>query len=244
MIEWYLEIRKLIRGIATKSRDALAALEAGGEDAARPIKRYLTGDYQQLQVVWNERCEGYLPTNLGRHLTFGMSNDFQDILQRDLPEFEGILDAKLSETMGERGELGFEHLLHPIIVESSYDRYRNSHLREAVLNSIIAIFDLIRKRTGIDDDGTNLVNRAFSVTDPYLVLSELKSDSGQNDQKGFMEVLRGSYQGVRNPKAHTLTHDLTELAAAQYLVFASLLARRVEESHLVKSNAPAKAAKR
>lgn len=243
MIKWYLEVRKLIRTIATKSRDALVALEAEDEEASRPIKEYLRSDYQQLQNVWNEQFEGHVPTNLGRHLGWGMSNDFKDILHRDLPEFEGILDAKLLETARKRGDLGFEHLLHPIILESSYDRYRNDHLREAVLNSIIAIFDLIRKRTGLDDDGANLVNRAFSLTDPYLVLSELKSESGQNDQKGFMEVLRGSYQGVRNPKAHSLSHDLTQLTAAQYLVFASLLARRVEEAHLVKSEITANSGK-
>ena len=46
-----------------------------------------------------------------------------------------------------------------------------------------------------------------------------------------------------NPKAHSLAHDLTQLTAAQYLVFASLLARRVEEAHLVKSEITANAAK-
>ena len=57
-----------------------------------------------------------------------------------------------------------------------------------------------------------------------------KDESGQNDQKGFMQIYKGAYQGIRNPKAHSLTHDLTEVKAAQYLVFASLLARRIEEA--------------
>jgi uncharacterized protein (TIGR02391 family) len=233
--KWYLEIRKLTRDIAAKSMDALAALEAEDEATARPIKEYLKTDYERLQEVWNEQVEGRLPTSLGRHIAWGMSNDFRDILRRDLPEFEGIVDRKLLEAAEDRGELGFEHLLHPIVAQSSYEMFRNGHLREAVLNSIVAIFDLIRERTGIGADGPNLVNRAFSLTDPYLVLSELESESGQNDQKGFIQVFNGSYQGIRNPKAHTLTHDLTAPKAAQYLVYASLLARRVEESRLVKS---------
>jgi uncharacterized protein (TIGR02391 family) len=241
--KWYLEVRKLIRDIAAKSMDALTALEAEDEAAARPIKEYLKTDYKRLQEVWNEQVEGRLPTYLGRHIGFAMSNDFRDILRQDLPEFEAIVDGKLLESAEERGDLGFENLLHPIIVQSSYETFRNGHLRDAVLNSIVAIFDLIRQRTGIDADGANLVNRAFSLTDPHLVLSDLKSDSGQNDQKGFIQIFSGSYQGIRNPKAHTLMHDLTGPKAAQYLVYASLLARRVEEAHLIKSEHVTKAKK-
>jgi len=63
-----------------------------------------------------------------------------------------------------------------------------------------------------------------------LILSELDSESGRSDQKGFIQLLQGSYQSVRNPKAHTLKTDLTPESAAQYLVFASLLTRRIQES--------------
>lgn len=60
------------------------------------------------------------------------------------------------------------------------------------------------------------------------------SESGQNDQKGFLQIFNGAYQGIRNPKAHSLNHDLDQNKAAQYLVFASLLIRRVEEAKVVK----------
>src|SRR5690606_8102564 len=102
--------------------------------------------------------------------------------------------------------------------------------REAVLNSITAIFDLIRERTGNGEDGDRLISQVLSLNNPALILSEIESESGQNDQKGFMQIFKGAYQGIRNPKAHTLNHDLDELKAAQYLVFASLLARRIDES--------------
>ena len=234
MIKWYVEVRKLIRDIATKSMDALKALEADDEAAARPIKEYLKSDYQRLQSLWNERHEGYLPTYLGRHLHFGMKNDFDDILRQDLVELENRIDKELLAASEERGELGFEALLHPVIADTSYDLYSTGHLRDAVLNAIVAIFDLIRTRTGLASDGAQLAQQVFSPNDPHLVLSELATESGQNDQKGFLQIFAGSYLGIRNPKAHTLEHDLTEEKAAQYLVFASLLARRVEEAQLVK----------
>ena len=111
---------------------------------------------------------------------------------------------------------------------------RARHLREAVLNSITALFDYIRAKTLVHDDGDKLIGRVFSVDKPVLVLSELQTESGQNDQKGFMQIFKGAYQGIRNPKAHSMTHDLTQPKAAQYLIFASLLARRVEEAQKVK----------
>jgi hypothetical protein len=40
-----------------------------------------------------------------------------------------------------------------------------------------------------------------------------------------MQIFKGTFQGLRNPKTHSLAHDLTEVKAAQYLIFARLLAR-------------------
>lgn len=238
MNKWYLELRKLIREIYSKSLDAQSILKSNENASAEAIKSYLKADYRRLQALWNERMEGGLPSYLGRHIAFGMANDLEDIVRRDLPELEEHLDALLNESADETGEEGFLHLLHPAIVASSYDHFQNGHLREAVLNAVLAIFDLIRKRTGIDADGANLVNRAFSLSDPYLILSELNTESGQNDQKGFIQLFHGTYQGIRNPKAHSLNHDLTEHNAAQYLVHASLLARRVSDAQLMKSDQP------
>ena len=130
-------------------------------------------------------------------------------------------------------DLTFEHLLHPIIVQHALAKYRDGHLRNAVLDSIIAIFDLIRQKTGLSEDGDELIGKAFSLATPYLVLSEIESDSGKNEQKGFIQILKGAYQGIRNPNAHSLKHDLTQVEAAQYLVLASLLTRRIEEAEVI-----------
>jgi uncharacterized protein (TIGR02391 family) len=70
----------------------------------------------------------------------------------------------------------------------------------------------------------------FSIENPLLILSELQTESGKNDQKGFMQIFKGAYQGIRNPKAHSLASDLDSVKAGQYLVFASLMVRRVEEA--------------
>ncbi len=244
MHKWYLEVRRLLREIHKKALDAQAAWQKEDQTSAETIKEYLKDDYRRLHAAWNEHVEGDLPSSLGRHIAWGMANDFQDILYRDLPALEEALDLHLAEAAEEKGEDGFEHLLHSVVVQSSLEHFKSGHYREAVLNSVTAIFDLIRSRTGVDLDGSALVNQAFSLNDPYLVLSELDTDSGRNDQKGFIQLFSGSYQGIRNPKAHSLNHDLTELKASQYLVHSSLLARRVGEARQVKTDAVTKPAKR
>jgi uncharacterized protein (TIGR02391 family) len=233
--KWYLGVRALLREIRSKALDAKKAWSAGDEVAAQVIHGYLRKDYQRLQELWNEAVEGPLPTYLGRHIGWGMENDVDDMLRHDISELEERLDSLLAAETEKKGDEGFHHLLHPAIVGSSYELFQSGHLRDAVLNSVVAVFDLIRERTGLDLDGSGLVNRAFSLTDPYLVLSELETDSGQNDQKGFIQLFSGSYQGIRNSKAHSLNHDLTESKASQYLVHASLLARRVSEGQVVKT---------
>jgi uncharacterized protein (TIGR02391 family) len=168
-----------------------------------------------------------------------MGKNYEDILNHDLQPSEEKTEPHLRDSIGERNQLDLEHLLHPIIKESSYKQFCDGHLREAVLNSIVAVFDLMRKRTGLNSDGRELVGEVLSADRPRLVLSDLKTESGRNDQVGFLQILQGAYQGIRNPKAHSLQHDLDELKAAQHLVFASLLARRISEAREAKPK-PAK----
>jgi uncharacterized protein (TIGR02391 family) len=152
------------------------------------------------------------------------------MLRLDIPELERRSEDHLRAMGRQPTALGYENLLHPVVAESSSALVASGQLREAVLNSITAVFDLIRQRTRLDLDGDALATRALSPDRPLLVLSELGTQSGRNDQAGFMQILQGAYKGIRNPKAYSLDHDLDDTKAAQYLVFASLLARRISEA--------------
>ena len=166
---------------------------------------------------------------MARHVRFGMNNDYEDIVVHDIPSVLKATEALARDGSKNAGVMGFEDLLHPAIVASSLSQYRNGHLRDAVLNGVIAVFDMIRGRTGLNLDGKDLVGQAFGLDKGKLVFSEIGTETGRNDQKGFLQIYEGIYTGVRNVKAHSLNHDLNEQKAAHYLVTLSLLARRVEE---------------
>lgn len=233
MIDWLISISEKCRDLLTKANDAKSHLQANEPDAAKTINGYMKADYDALVQLWRQvdpemKNTGRL-SDLARHIRFGLDNDYEDILKQDLPSVLKAAEALARE--GSKGVkcLGVEDLLHPMIISSSLAQYRNGHLRDAVLNAVIAVFDMIRARTGLQLDGKDLVGQAFGIEKGKLIFSEIETETGRNDQKGFLQIYDGIYTGVRNVKAHSLTHDLNEQKAAQYLVTLSLLARRVDE---------------
>jgi uncharacterized protein (TIGR02391 family) len=236
MLEWLIAVSDKCRDIEVKARDALTLLGAKEKDAAKTINGYLKRDLEDLKRIWLEvdpelKTPGRL-SELGRHVHFGADVDYDDIVKQDLPEVlvaaRAIARAKSKETQ----PLGFEQLLHPLIERTSLRQFREGHLRSAVLDGVTALYDLIRQRTGLQLDGKDLAGQAFGIEKGRLIFSELGTETGRNDQKGFMQIFEGIYTGVRNVKAHTLNHDLNEQKAAQYLVMLSLLARRIDECQI------------
>jgi uncharacterized protein (TIGR02391 family) len=232
MLDWFLSVNAILRELRKKTIDAQTHLRAGDDITAKVVNSYLKADYQSLWRAWeNSGFDTKEFGGLGRHIGFGEIHDYEDVIQRDIPAVEAWAEKHAREGEPAHVQVGFENLLHPVIFEHAYQQYRNGHFRDAVLNSIVAVFDLIRGRTGLKIDGQGLVSEAFSLEKPQLIFSEIDTESGRNDQKGFLQILAGAYIGIRNTKAHSLHHDLNETTAAQYLVFASLLARRVSEAN-------------
>ena len=139
-------------------------------------------------------------------------------------------DVKSGVSPAEALDVPFRELLHPVVKKNAYDRFRNGHYRDAILNSVIAVFDLLRQRTGLTMDGDSLATRAFSVGCPVLIVGDLASPSGRNEQRGVMQMFQGAWAAIRNPTAHTMHHTSTRKVAAQYLVFASVLAHYIDEA--------------
>lgn len=140
------------------------------------------------------------------------------------------LHGRLSRRLPPAAPTGFDDLLHPQIRQAAIKHYQSGDYRNASLDSVVALFDMLRQKTGLDMDGEPLCNQAFSPNGPIVIFSEMETESGRNDQRGFMDMFKGFYRGVRNPKAHTLVHDLDAVKCGQHLIVASMLARRLDES--------------
>ena len=195
MIEWLIAVYGKCRDLTAKANDAKGHLQAGEDDTAKMINGYMKHDHDALIQLWKEvdpemKNTGRL-SDLARHIGFGMNNDYQDILKNDIPSVLKAAEALVREGSKDAGAMGFEDLLHPAIVASSLAQYRNGHLRDAVLNGVIAVFDMIRARTGLNLDGKDLVGQTFGLEKGKLVFSEIETETGRNDQKGFLQIYEG-----------------------------------------------------
>lgn len=126
----------------------------------------------------------------------------------------------------------FWDLLHPKIVEVSKSRFETNHFADSVeaalkeVNNIVKV--IVKQKTGQEYDGANLMNKAFSLQNPIILLDNLSTETGNNIQKGYMQIFSGSMTGIRNPKAHE-NIKIDSQRAIHFLFLASLLMFKIDE---------------
>jgi uncharacterized protein (TIGR02391 family) len=123
-----------------------------------------------------------------------------------------------------------EHL-HPYISKGCSALFNNEHYPQASEEAAKAVFQYLRDKTAVDEDGAKLAQTVFSEKAPILAFSKLTDITQKNEQVGFMEMLAGFAKGVRNPLAHSHGGEQARQRAFEYLVVASLLCRRIDEAH-------------
>ena len=234
MLERYITINRTLRSLRKKIQDGIQT-ELHGDNgiAIAMICEYIRQDVREIKRLWPPDLPMDDLNKIERITLECDIKSFDEIDSEILNRIEDKIDKYFSEQPIGDLSVSILEILHPVVIEAAYSHFRSGRFRDAVFNAIVAVFDLIRSKTGIDKDGSSLVGEVFSINDPKLVFSDLETESGRNDQKGFLQILQGAYIGIRNPKAHSLQTDLDRLKAAQYLVFASLLARRIDEARII-----------
>jgi uncharacterized protein (TIGR02391 family) len=119
--------------------------------------------------------------------------------------------------------------LHKKIINSSRKLFSEKNYRPAVLEAYISLVDSVRKKSGISNDGTSLMQEVFSEKAPVLVVS-----ANRDEQIGFMWLFSGAVMGVRNPKAHYPVPQKDPIRALEWLSFASVLFRVLDESKKIR----------
>lgn len=104
----------------------------------------------------------------------------------------------------------------------------------AVLEAVKSVADKIRDRTGLTDDGAVLVDRALAGPSPMLAINPLKTKSEQDEQKGFANLLKGTFSMFRNPTAHEarIKWPIKKEDAEDLLSLVSLMHRRLDSAHM------------
>jgi uncharacterized protein (TIGR02391 family) len=119
--------------------------------------------------------------------------------------------------------------LHPEISRAASSLYADGHFANAVEASVKALNGLVRLRSGLEHDGTSLMERAFSPANPVLRFNDMQDQSDKDEQKGFMQLFSGAVSGLRNPRAHGFIRDDAE-RALEFIAFVSLLAKLLDQT--------------
>jgi len=106
----------------------------------------------------------------------------------------------------------------------------------AVFEAAKSLTDRIARETDLNLDGTQLIERAFSLEHPAVVMNKLETNSEKNQHRGLKEMLLGINYSVRNVTAHELKIKwaVNEDKAINMLSIISSLHKELDECHFIK----------
>lgn len=130
--------------------------------------------------------------------------------------------------------------VHKDVLEFCQERFLQKDYFYAVLEATKSVADKIRKKSGINEDGTKLIDQAFEKGQsyvPHLAFNLLRNSSEWNEHKGIMQLIRGLFSAFRNPTAHeSETYwSISETDALDVLTIASLIHRRLDKVYNTQS---------
>jgi uncharacterized protein (TIGR02391 family) len=126
--------------------------------------------------------------------------------------------------------------VHPQVL-----RYCNSELLQdnyfhAVFEAVKGVADRIREMTGLIEDGAALIDKAFSIENPFLALNSLRTDTEKSEQSGFINLLKGTFGMFRNVTSHApkIKWPIYEEEAFDLLTLVSLIHKKLDKTTLIK----------
>ena len=148
-------------------------------------------------------------------------------------EIQDINVTQCPENIAEMPNLLFDKMqFHPKVVETSKSLFETGHYAQAIFEAFKAINNFVKEKTGQSLDGKDLMAKVFREQDPLIKLNKLETRSERDEQEGFKFLFMGAMVGIRNPKAHDDIAQMDPFRTLEYLGFASLLMKRIEEGEV------------
>lgn len=146
------------------------------------------------------------------------------------------LTSRQTQGDGKEQECDFWAYIHPSIQKSSKKLYIDGHYANAAEDAFIEINDRVKHLFTIIKpgekipDGDKVMTTVFSANSPLIEFCNRNTQSGQNKQKGYMDMLSGAISALRNPKAHSNSEILSAKEAYRRLAVASMLMYAIDDA--------------
>jgi uncharacterized protein (TIGR02391 family) len=120
--------------------------------------------------------------------------------------------------------------VHPDVLRFCRAELLGDDYFHAVQEAAKSVFDKLRALTGKTEDGGSLVDAALGGEAPVLAINELMTLSERSEQKGLVNLIKGTYGMFRNPTAHEarIKWKMTKEDAEDLMSLASLIHRRLD----------------
>ncbi len=127
--------------------------------------------------------------------------------------------------------------VHGRVLQYCTEELLKENYFHAVFEATKSLADRVRQMTNLEGDGTTLYDKAFSTSNPYLVLNTLQTESEKKPAKGiFCSMLKGINSMVRNVTAHTpkIKWIIEEDEAIDILTTISFLHKNLDNCQVVR----------
>ena len=147
----------------------------------------------------------------------------KDFFEKVLSESARVLKLKSKLELRNTHEKIFEYCKAELLADNYF---------HSVFEAVKSIADTIRQKTGLSQDGGELIDLAFSTKNPLLKINKLSNETEESEQKGFANLIKGVFGMFRNTTAHApkIIWLINESDALDILSTISLIHRRIEQA--------------
>ncbi|MFL5897640.1 MAG: TIGR02391 family protein [Solirubrobacterales bacterium] len=135
--------------------------------------------------------------------------------------------------------------VHHLVIAGCAAEIEDENYFHAVFETTKGLADRLRSLSGLNEDGTTLVDRALgrSGSFPIVAMNRLESRTDQSEHDDT-EMLRGLFGAFRNTTAHRpkVAWPISEADALDMMSIASLLHRRLDQAVVVPAHLRSQAA--
>ena len=115
----------------------------------------------------------------------------------------------------------------------SRDLFASGHYSLAVQESYKAVEKYVQQKSAsLGMSGTQLMQNVFSATSPRLYWTDRKTQSEQDEQKGYLQLYAGAMLGIRNPVTHEFGWVDDPLLSLELILFAQHLLRKAKAAQV------------
>ena len=119
------------------------------------------------------------------------------------------------------------------------DRFVEDHLDVAIFEAFKAINNCVKRMTGLNLDGSKLMDDALGRPNPKIIFVDQSTQTGQDIQQRLHVMFKGAVQAIRNPDAHEQFQLLDEQEGLEELAFVSMLIHKLDVATTKQKNGTA-----